>query len=148
MLLQRVNRASVKINEREHAAIAKGLLVLVGIEEADEREDVEQLCNKLVQLRIFADADDKTNLSLQDTGGELLLVSQFTLHASTKKGNRPSFIRSARPEKAEPLFKELLARAEALLPGRVKAGVFGAYMQVALENDGPFTLLLDSRSKE
>ena len=116
MLLQRVNRASVKINEREHAAIAKGLLVLVGIEEADEREDVEQLCNKLVQLRIFADADDKTNLSLQDTGGELLLVSQFTLHASTKKGNRPSFIRSARPEKAEPLFKELLARAEALLP--------------------------------
>lgn len=148
MLLQRVANARVHVEQKEVASIAKGLLLLVGVEEADEEADARYLAEKLIQLRVFADDSGKTNLSIRDIEGELLLVSQFTLYASAKKGNRPSFIRAARPEKALLLFNVFSSLCEQALPGRVKSGVFGAHMQVSLLNDGPFTLMLDSRNME
>lgn len=147
LLIQRVREASVTIEGKPHSAIGAGLLVLVGIEDADSHEDIEWLTQKLVKLRIFADENDVMNLSAEDTGAEMLIVSQFTLHASTKKGNRPSYIRAARPEKAIPLYEAFVAavRAAGL---KVQMGEFGADMQVALVNDGPVTIWIDSQNRE
>jgi D-tyrosyl-tRNA(Tyr) deacylase len=147
-VIQRVTQASVTIGGSTVSAIGQGLLVLLGIEDPDTGEDIEWLVKKIAQLRIFGDADGLMNLSVQDVGGSVIVVSQFTLHASTKKGNRPSFIRAARPEVAVPLYEQFVAalRQTAGLP--VLTGEFGADMQVALVNDGPVTILMDSKSKE
>lgn len=147
-VIQRVSEASVSIDGHLHARIGMGFLVLVGIEEADGTEDAEWLCQKLAGMRVFSDAEGKMNLSVQDVQGEVLLVSQFTLFASTKKGNRPSFIRSARPEQAIPLYETCIAKLGSLLNEPVKTGQFGADMQIALVNDGPVTILMDSRQRE
>lgn len=147
-VIQRVSEASVTIDREVHSQIQKGFLVLVGIEEADTREDADWLCSKLISLRVFSDADDKMNLSLQDINGDVLLVSQFTLFASTKKGNRPSFIRSAKPDVAIPLYEYCIQQLSSLLGKPIKTGVFGADMKVGLVNDGPVTILVDSKSRE
>lgn len=147
-VIQRVSEASVAIDGSVYSEIQQGFLVLVGIEESDALEDAEWLCQKLVGMRIFSDAEGKMNLSLQDTGGDILLVSQFTLFASTKKGNRPSFIRSARPEQAIPLYEACIAQLGALLKKPVKTGQFGADMKISLVNDGPVTILMDSKQRE
>lgn len=128
--------------------IGRGLLLLVGVETGDTPADVDWLAEKVVGLRIFTDADGKMNLGLQEVGGELLVVSQFTLHASTKKGNRPSFIRAARPDEAVPLYEAFLTRLEAAVGRPVPRGVFAADMQVRLVNDGPVTIVIDSRQRE
>ncbi|HMQ76473.1 MAG TPA: D-aminoacyl-tRNA deacylase [Flavobacteriales bacterium] len=147
-VVQRVSGASVHIGGAEHARIGRGLLVLLGVEVGDTPADAEWLCGKVARLRIFPDADGVMNLDLVQVGGELLLVSQFTLHAGTAKGNRPSYIRAARPEEAVPLYlraKQLLMEST----GRpVRTGEFGADMQVELVNDGPVTILIDSRLRE
>jgi len=148
VVIQRVNSASVSIAGALHASIEKGFLVLVGVEEADGQEDIDWLCKKIADLRIFGDADGKMNLSIKDVRGQALVVSQFTLHASTKKGNRPSYIRAARPETAIPLYERFLAELSQALGNTVKTGVFGADMQVALVNDGPVTIYMDSKNKE
>jgi len=147
-VIQRVPEASVKIDGAIYSEIQKGFLVLVGVEELDTKEDAEWLCNKLVGLRIFADADDKMNLSLQDINGNILLVSQFTLFASTKKGNRPSFIKSAKPEIAIPLYEYCIQQLSQLINKPIKTGQFGADMKVSLINDGPVTILMDSKNRE
>lgn len=147
-VIQRVRHASVTVAGREEASIAQGLLVLVGVETIDTTEDIEWLAAKIVQLRIFNDEQGMMNLSLQAVGGELLLVSQFTLHAATKKGNRPSFIKAARPEQARLLYEQMAARLSGLLGRPVSTGVFGAEMQVALCNDGPVTIIIDTKNKE
>ncbi len=147
-VIQRVSEASVKIDSSIYSEIQKGFLVLVGIEEADTKDDADWLCNKLISMRIFSDADDKMNLSLQDVNGEVLLVSQFTLFASTKKGNRPSFIKSAKPDIAIPLYEYCIQQLSTLLSKTIKTGKFGADMKVSLVNDGPVTILMDSKSKE
>lgn len=147
-VIQRVSEAGVTIDGSLHASIGAGFLVLVGIEEADSREDAEWVCQKLAGMRIFSDADGKMNLSIQDIGGEVLLVSQFTLFASTKKGNRPSFIRSARPEQAIPLYEACIEQLGILLQKPVKTGKFGADMKISLVNDGPVTILMDSKQRE
>jgi len=131
-----------------HATIGRGLLVLLGIEEADSPEDVEWLSGKIVRLRIFSDAEGQMNRSVQEIAGELLLVSQFTLHASTRKGNRPSFVRAARPETARPLYEAFIQQMGRDLGKEVATGEFGALMQVALINDGPVTLWIDSRQRD
>jgi D-tyrosyl-tRNA(Tyr) deacylase len=147
-VIQRVSSASVTIEGRLKSQISGGLLVFVGIEDADNAEDVLWLSKKIVQLRIFNDADGVMNRSLLDTGGELLLVSQFTLHALTKKGNRPSYIRASKPATAIPLY-EAMARQLSLELGKpVQTGEFGADMKVSLLNDGPVTILIDSRNRE
>ncbi len=148
LVLQRTTSASVTIAGEVVARIGTGLLVLIGIEAADGEEDAAWLVQKLTQMRIFADAEGKMNLSIKDIAGDVLVVSQFTLHAATKKGNRPSFIRAARPEQAVPLYEHFLLLLEAYLARPVPRGVFGADMQVALVNDGPVTILLDSKSRE
>jgi len=148
ILIQRVSSASVAVDAAVVSAIGPGLLVLLGIEEADEEGDLEWLCQKLLNLRIFADQAGAMNLSVLDTGGEILLISQFTLHASCKKGNRPSFIRAARPEQALPLYERFGQRLAEGLGKPVGMGVFGAHMKVALVNDGPVTIWLDSRQRE
>lgn len=147
-LLQRVSSASVTIDGTIHSAIGAGLLILVGIEEADNTDDIAWLAGKIARMRIFGDDAGHMNLSLQETGGEALVVSQFTLHASTKKGNRPSFIRAARPEQAIPAYESFCAALTAELGRAVKTGVFGADMKVALTNDGPVTIWIDSRARE
>ncbi len=147
-VIQRVSEASVKIDGAIYSDIQKGFLVLVGVEEADTKEDADWLCNKLIPLRIFSYADDKMNLSLQDINGDVLLVSQFTLFASTKKGNRPSFIRSAKPDIAIPLYEYCINQLSQLLNKPIKTGQFGADMKVSLINDGPVTILMDSKNKE
>ena len=148
VVLQRTSEASVTIEGQVVGQIGQGLLILVGIEGDDTREDAQWLAGKIVAMRIFADAEDKMNLSVKDIGGDLLVVSQFTLHAATKKGNRPSFIRAARPELAIPLYELFLALLEAELGKPVQRGVFAADMKVALVNDGPVTILMDSRQRE
>lgn len=148
VVIQRVSAASVTIAGKLHASIEQGLLILVGVEEADTPEDIEWLCKKIADLRIFADADGKMNLSVKEINGRALVVSQFTLHASTKKGNRPSYIKAARPETAIPLYEQFCAGLSLQLGNPVGTGVFGADMQVALVNDGPVTILIDSKSKE
>jgi len=147
-VIQRVSEASVKIDGAIYSEIQKGFLVLVGVEELDTKEDAEWLCNKLVGLRIFGDADDKMNLSLQDINGNILLVSQFTLFASTKKGNRPSFIKSAKPKIAIPLYEYCIQQLSQLINKPIKTGQFGADMKVSLINDGPVTILMDSKNRE
>lgn len=147
-VIQRVTKASVSINNSIKASVGKGLLVLVGIEEADNEPDLEWLCSKIVQLRIFDDIDGVMNLSVKDINGELLAVSQFTLHAKTKKGNRPSYIKAARPEQAIPLYNRFVERLTELLGREVKTGEFGAMMQIELVNDGPVTIIVDTKEKE
>ena len=148
VVIQRTSEASVTIDGEVVARIGNGLLVLVGIEGGDTAEDSEWLVGKILQMRIFGDADGKMNLCVKEVGGDLLVVSQFTLHAATKKGNRPSFIRAARPEQAIPLYEHFLARLEAEMGKPVPRGVFAADMKVALVNDGPFTILMDSKNRE
>lgn len=148
IVVQRVSRASVEVEEQVKGSIGRGLLVLVGIEEADTGEDVEWIAGKIVQLRIFPDEQGVMNKSCLETGGEILLISQFTLHALTKKGNRPSYIRAARPEIAIPLYEHLIQALTNLLGKSIATGVFGADMQVSLINDGPVTIWMDSKNKE
>lgn len=147
-VIQRVSSASVTIDETQRAAIGIGLLILIGIEEADGQDDVEWLAAKIVRLRVFNDSNRVMNLSVQEVNGELLVVSQFTLHASTKKGNRPSYIRAARPETAIPLYQEFLRVLERESGRLVQRGEFGADMKVALVNDGPVTISIDTKTRE
>lgn len=147
-VVQRVSQASVTIGDRVHSRIGTGVLILLGIEEVDSGDDVEWLAGKIARLRIFADEQGQMNRSVQDIGGQALVVSQFTLHASTRKGNRPSFIRAARPETAEPLYLDFVARLRDLLGQPVATGEFGALMAVALVNAGPVTIWIDSRQRE
>ena len=148
VVIQRVSEASVRIGEQVTGKIDGGLLILLGIEESDGREDVEWLVKKILQLRIFSDNQGIMNLSVQDVAGGLLVVSQFTLHASTKKGNRPSYIRAARPETAVPLYELFIEQLAAGSGTTVQTGKFGAMMQVSLINDGPVTILIDSKDRE
>ena len=147
-VIQRVTEASVIINGIEKAAIGKGLLVLVGIEDSDNLGDMEWLSGKIVRLRIFGDENQLMNLSVQEVDGHILAVSQFTLHASTKKGNRPSFIKASKPEIAVPLYEAFLRQLSADLGKQVKSGEFGADMKVSLVNDGPVTIIIDTKNKE
>ena len=148
VVVQRVASASVTIAGQTKTAIQTGLLVLLGIEEADTAEDIEWLSGKIVRLRVFPDDQGVMNRSVQEVGGDVLVVSQFTLHASTKKGNRPSYIRAARPEVAVPLYEAFVRKLSEALGKPVHTGEFGADMQVALVNDGPVTLLLDTKARE
>ena len=148
VVVQRVSSARVDIDNRPQAVIGKGLLILLGIETSDTPEDVDWLVRKIVQLRIFDDTEGVMNLSLTEIQGDVLVVSQFTLHASSKKGNRPSYIRAARPETAIPLYEMFVLELEVQLGKRVSTGLFGANMQVGLVNDGPVTIILDSRNKD
>ena len=148
VVIQRVNSCSLSINGDVCSRIGAGLLVLLGIEEADTAEDVEWLCAKVSKLRVFDDPAGVMNLSLLDVNGELMIVSQFTLHASTRKGNRPSYIRAARPETAVPLYESFISQMEIVLGKKPATGVFGAMMDVSLVNSGPVTILMDSKNKE
>jgi D-tyrosyl-tRNA(Tyr) deacylase len=147
-VIQRVMQADVVINSNIRSAISKGLLILVGIEDADTVEDVEWLSGKIVNLRIFDDADGVMNVSIKETGGDLLVVSQFTLHAATKKGNRPSYIRASKPDIAIPLYERFVQQLETDLEKPVFTGEFGADMKVSLINDGPVTIIIDTKNKE
>ena len=147
-VIQRVSRASVTVNGQKKSEIGYGLLVFVGIEEADDENDAEWLSNKIVQLRIFNDGDGIMNRSVVETNGDIMVVSQFTLHAKTKKGNRPSYIRAARPEIAVPLYNSFVNRLSKLLGKTTATGEFGAMMGVELINDGPVTIIIDSKEKE
>ncbi len=146
-VIQRVSSASVLIDNSETRSIGKGLVILVGFEDSDDESDVSWICKKIIQLRIFGDAQGKMNLSVEDIKGELLLISQFTLHASTVKGNRPSFIKAARPEKAIPLYEKAISELKQL-GAEIKTGEFGAVMKVSLVNDGPVTIVMDSKNRE
>ncbi|MCR4848672.1 MAG: D-tyrosyl-tRNA(Tyr) deacylase [Bacteroidales bacterium] len=148
IVAQRVSRASVTIDGKVKSAIGPGMMILLGVEEADNEEDVEWLCAKLSKLRIFSDENDAMNLDINQIGGSFLVVSQFTLHAMTKKGNRPSFIRAARPEQAIPLYELFVKRLHEVSGREVLTGEFGAMMDVELVNDGPVTIIIDSKNKE
>jgi len=149
LVIQRVSSASVEVEDYVVAEIETGLLILAGIEEADTKEDIDWLVKKTTQLRIFNDAEGVMNLSVQEVGGKIILVSQFTLHASTKKGNRPSYIRAADPETAIPLYEDLIDEFKKVLGNKkVETGIFGADMQVYLVNDGSVTIILDSKNKD
>ena len=148
VVIQKVTQASVSIENQIVASIDKGLLVLVGIEDGDTNEDIAWLSSKIVNLRVFDDDNGVMNLSVKEVDGEVLIVSQFTLHASTKKGNRPSYIKAARPEVAIPIYEAFIKQVESLLGKRVPTGQFGAMMQVSLCNDGPVTILIDTKNKE
>jgi len=148
IVLQRVSEASVSINRKVNGKIGKGLLILLGIEEADTKEDVSWLVNKILKMRIFNDANEVMNFSLQDIDGSALVISQFTLHASTKKGNRPSYIYAAKPEIAIPLYEYFLSELENQSSKKVERGIFGADMKVSLINDGPVTIIIDSKKRE
>lgn len=147
-VIQRVTQAGVTIDNKVKAEIKTGLLVLIGIEDADNKEDIEWLSNKIVNLRIFDDQNKVPNISVKDIGGDILLVSQFTLQASTKKGNRPSYIKAGKPEIAIPLYKKMIAQLEKDLEKKIYTGEFGADMQVSLLNDGPVTIFIDTKNKE
>lgn len=147
-VVQRVREAIITINGEERSRIDQGLLVFLGIELEDSAEDLEWLCGKIVRMRIFADEAGLMNRDINEVGGQLLLVSQFTLHASTAKGNRPSYIRAARPEQAVPLYEQAIERFKQLVTSGVRTGEFGADMQVALVNDGPVTIIIDSKQRE
>lgn len=147
-VIQRVTHASVEINGKIHASTGQGLLILLGIEEADNAEDIEWLSGKITRLRVFADDKGVMNLSICDVDGEILLISQFTLHASTKKGNRPSYIKAAKPETAVPLYEQFQKQLENDFGKPVKTGEFGAYMKVSLNNDGPVTIIIDTKNRE
>lgn len=147
-VIQRVSKASVTVEGRITGQIEIGLLVLLGIEDADGKEDIEWLSGKICNLRIFDDEQGVMNLSVKDVGGSILLVSQFTLHASTKKGNRPSYIRASKPEISIPMYEQMLQQLEMDLGKKIEAGVFGADMKVELLNDGPVTIVMDTKNKE
>ncbi len=148
ILIQRVIKASVTVEEKLTGAIETGLLVFVGIEDADTIEDIKWLSNKIVNLRIFDDENKVPNISVKDIDGEILLVSQFTLHAETKKGNRPSYIKAAKPNVAIPLYQKMIEELENALGKKIAKGIFGADMKVELINDGPVTIWIDSKNKE
>jgi D-aminoacyl-tRNA deacylase len=147
VVIQRVSKSQVSIGGQIRSSIGRGLAILVGIEEADGEEDIEWLTNKIINLRIFNDADGVMNVSVKEIAGEILLVSQFTLQASTKKGNRPSYIKAARPETAIPLYEKMIASLQANLGSEIKTGEFGAEMQVEIHNDGPVTIIIDSKNR-
>jgi len=147
-VIQRVTQASVTIESNIVAEIQKGLLILIGIEEADNQEDIQWLVSKIANLRIFGDENEVMNLSVKDVAGDVIIVSQFTLHASTKKGNRPSYIKAARPETAIPIYEKFVAQMEVEIGKKVQTGQFGADMKVALLNDGPVTIIIDTKNKE
>ena len=148
VVLQRVSEASVSIDNQVSSSIQKGFLILLGIEIEDKIDDIEWLANKIAKLRIFNDDEDKMNLSLKDINGEALVVSQFTLHASTKKGNRPSFIKAAKPDIAIPLYNKFIETLQSKLSTKIKNGEFGANMKVSLINNGPVTITIDSKKRE
>lgn len=148
VVIQRVSSAAVTIQGKEHGRISTGLLLLLGIEEADGQEDIEWLCRKIVNLRIFNDDEGVMNKSLLDIDGEIMVVSQFTLHASTKKGNRPSYIQAAKPDVAMPLYQQFINSLQDQVENTVQTGEFGADMNVSLTNDGPVTILMDTKDKQ
>ncbi|MFM2009773.1 MAG: hypothetical protein RLZZ479_163 [Bacteroidota bacterium] len=148
VVLQRVTSASVIVEDKIVGEIQKGIVVLVGIEEADSQEDIDWLVGKITQLRIFGDENGVMNLSVEEVNGDVLVVSQFTLHAATKKGNRPSYIKAARPEVAIPMYEKFVSSLETKLAKKVATGIFGADMKVALLTDGPVTIIIDSKNKE
>ena len=147
-VIQRVTRASVTIDGKVHGQIADGLLVLVGIEDADTAEDIKWLSNKIINLRIFNDENGVMNISLKDVDGNILLISQFTLHAFTKKGNRPSYIKASKPDVAIPIYEKLMRQLSNDVGKEIQTGIFGADMKVELLNDGPVTIVIDTKSKE
>ena len=148
VVIQRVSSSSVTIDAKIVAEIQKGLMVLVGIEDSDTPEDITWLTSKIVNLRIFGDENEVMNLSVKDIDGDIIVVSQFTLHALTKKGNRPSYIKASKPEIAVPMYEEFVAQMQKDLGKKVQTGVFGADMKVALLNDGPVTIMIDSKNRE
>ncbi len=148
IVIQRVTEASVTVDQNITGSIGTGLLVLLGIEDADTIDDITWLSNKIVNLRIFNDLAGVMNLGIKEVNGDLLLVSQFTLHASTKKGNRPSYIKASKPDIAIPLYEKMIQQLEADLGKKIQTGIFGADMKVRLLNDGPVTIIIDSKSKE
>lgn len=148
VVIQRVTSASVTIDGRKKSEISQGLLILLGIENNDTEEDISWLCKKIVNLRIFNDENNVMNCSVKDVNGDMLVVSQFTLHASTKKGNRPSYIRAAKPETAIPIYEKFVQLLETESGKSIQTGEFGADMKVALLNDGPVTILIDTKNKE
>lgn len=147
-VIQRVSHSSVTIDNKIVAEIQKGLLILIGIEDSDSQEDIVWITSKIANLRIFADDNDVMNLSLKDIDGDVIVVSQFTLHALTKKGNRPSYIKAAKPEIAIPLYEKFVTQMEQEIGKKVQTGQFGADMKVALINDGPVTIIIDTKNKE
>lgn len=148
VVIQRVSEASVTVDQKKVADIGQGLLVLMGVEDADTLEDIEWLANKITNLRIFADANNVMNLSVKDINGEIIVVSQFTLHASTKKGNRPSYLKAAKPEISIPMYQSFVEQLEIQLGKKIQTGIFAADMKVALLNDGPVTIIIDSKNRE
>ncbi|MBL0736679.1 D-tyrosyl-tRNA(Tyr) deacylase [Flavobacterium sp. GN10] len=148
VVIQRVSEASVTVDNKKTADIKKGLLVLVGIEDADTQEDIDWLAGKIIKMRIFGDENDVMNCSVQDIDGDIIVVSQFTLHASTKKGNRPSYIKAAKPDFAIPTYENFVQAIEKELDKKVQTGIFGADMKVSLLNDGPVTIVMDSKNRE
>ncbi|WP_428224454.1 D-aminoacyl-tRNA deacylase [Flavobacterium sp.] len=147
-VIQRVSEASVTIEKEKVSEIGNGLLILIGIEDADAQEDIQWLTNKIINLRIFADENGVMNLSLKEVNGDVIVVSQFTLHAQTKKGNRPSYIKASKPEVAIPLYERFVKQMEMDLGKPIQTGQFGADMKVALVNDGPVTIIIDTKNKE
>jgi D-aminoacyl-tRNA deacylase len=147
-VVQRVQHAHITIQKDSKRRISRGLTIFLGVEMGDTKEDIDWLAGKIARLRIFGDADGKMNLSLQDINGEALVVSQFTLHASTKKGNRPSWIRAAEPEVAEPIYEQFVFKLQELLEKEVVTGKFGAHMDIELLNDGPVTIIIDTKNRE
>lgn len=148
IVLQRVSEASVTVEDAVTGAIGQGLLVLAGIEDADTEEDIQWLSNKIVNLRIFNDAAGVMNLGIKEVDGDILLVSQFTLHANTKKGNRPSYIKASKPAIAIPMYEKMIRQLETDLGKKIQTGIFGADMKIRLLNDGPVTIIIDSKNKE
>lgn len=148
IVIQRVSEASVTISKEKVAEIDNGLLILIGIEDSDTNEDINWLVGKISNLRIFPDENEVMNLSVKDVNGEIIVVSQFTLHASTKKGNRPSYIKAAKPDFAIPMYEKFVSQLENELGKKIQTGQFGADMKVALVNDGPVTIIIDSKNKE
>ena len=148
VVIQRVAEASVTVDQKIVASIGHGLLILVGVEDQDTHEDIDWLINKITNLRIFSDANQVMNLSVKDTNGDIIVVSQFTLHASTKKGNRPSYLKAAKPEISIPMYQQFVATLEIALGKKIQTGIFAADMKVALLNDGPVTIIIDSKNKE
>lgn len=148
VVIQRVSEASVTVEGQKTADIQKGLLVLVGIEDVDTQEDIDWLAGKIIKMRIFGDENDVMNCSVQDIDGDIIVVSQFTLHASTKKGNRPSYIKAAKPDFAIPMYENFVQAIEKEFGKKVQTGIFGADMKVSLLNDGPVTIIMDSKNRE
>lgn len=148
VVIQRVSQASVTIDNVVKSTINKGYMILLGIEESDNKEDIDWISKKIIGLRIFSDAEGKMNLDIKEVNGDILLISQFTLHAQTKKGNRPSYIKAARPEQAIPLYEQFIKQLSSDLNKQIYTGEFGADMKVALVNDGPVTIIIDSKNKE